>query len=244
MAKQDEIAYYHRLGEEGQRHSDGKPFTDAECGALLIDMGQALNLLPPPPSKILDVGCGTGWTSEFLSRAGYHVTGLDISPDMIEACRRLRSGQNLDFTVGDFEAISSSGSYDAILSFGSLHHCDDLNAALTSCFRALRTGGILLLLEPGEGHEDSETSREYVANYGLTERSLPPPVLRKNLSSVGFHNIQVFPRLSLFYSSLRMPIPVRSWKFRLIQSLTGERFANVLQSYLSTQKNGVVAARR
>ncbi len=244
MAKEDEIAYYRRLGEEGQRHSDGKPFSDAECGALLIDMGQALNLLPRPPAKVLDIGCGTGWTSEFLAQAGYGVTGLDISPDMIEACRRLRSGKDLQFLVGDFESIPSTSSYEAILSFGSLHHCDNLNSALACCFGALQKGGVLILLEPGEGHSESETSREYAANFGLTERSLPPSLLRDALLSVGFHNIQILPRLSLFYSPSDTPISKLSWKFRLAKTLTGERFASVLQSAVSIRKNAVVLALR
>ena len=38
-------------------------------------------------AQVLDVGCGPGWLSEFLARCGYWVTGVDISPDMVEIAR-------------------------------------------------------------------------------------------------------------------------------------------------------------
>jgi len=33
---------------------------------------------------ILDVGCGSGWLCEYFARFGYEVTGIDISPTLIE----------------------------------------------------------------------------------------------------------------------------------------------------------------
>lgn len=38
----------------------------------------------PPRAKILDVACGPGWLCEFLACSGYDMTGIDISPGMIE----------------------------------------------------------------------------------------------------------------------------------------------------------------
>ncbi|HSP07353.1 MAG TPA: class I SAM-dependent methyltransferase, partial [Acidobacteriota bacterium] len=174
MAKEDEIAYYDRLNEQGKRHAEGKPFTDADCGGLLIGLGQVMTLLPPAPASILDVGCGTGWTSEFLARAGFQVTGLDISPSMIETSRRLRTLPGLEFVAGDFECMTFETQFDAVLFFGSLHHSEDPEAALASSRNALKEGGLIVLMEPGEGHEEAESSQSCAQEFGLTERSLPP----------------------------------------------------------------------
>ena len=50
-------------------------------------------------ARVLDIGCGRGRTTAPLSEAGYNVTGVDISPEMIRAARLKFSG--LDFLVMD-----------------------------------------------------------------------------------------------------------------------------------------------
>ena len=37
----------------------------------------------------LDFGCGAGRSTRFLARLGFHVTGVDISPEMLAQARRL-----------------------------------------------------------------------------------------------------------------------------------------------------------
>jgi SAM-dependent methyltransferase len=243
MAKQDEKKYYERLGKEGQLHADGKPFTDIDRGQLLIEIGQILALLPPPPARVLDVGCGTGWTSEFLARSGYTVTGIDISLDMIQAARRQRSLQNLTFFVGDFENMPLQKEFDALLSFSSLHHCDNLTLALTGCKKALKRNGILILMEPGEGHSESESSRKCASEFGVTERSLPPKLLRSTLYSLGYSEVQFFPWLGLFSSALSLTPTPKNWKHRLAAILTGRRVAESLQWISLTRKCAVIVAR-
>jgi ubiquinone/menaquinone biosynthesis C-methylase UbiE len=243
MAKQDEKKYYERLGKEGQLHADGKPFTDAERGQLLIEIGQILALLPPPPAKVLDVGCGTGWTSEFLARSGYTVTGIDISVDMVQAAKRRRPHENLAFVVGDFENMPIENGFDAAVCFSSLHHCDNLTAALTGCKRALKPNGILILMEPGEGHSEAESSIKCAHDYGLTERSLPPKLLRSTLYSLGYTEVQAFPWLGQFSSALSLTPPSKNWKYRLTAFLTGRRVADSLQWINLTRKCAVIVAR-
>src|SRR5207244_11070644 len=83
MAKSGEIDYLKNLGAAGVWHAANKPFSDPGCGRYLAELGAILALLPPPPARLLDLGCGTGWTSVFFARAGYDVVGVDLAPDMI-----------------------------------------------------------------------------------------------------------------------------------------------------------------
>ncbi len=198
MAKQDEKEYYSRLGRDGQLYADGKPFTDVQCGQLLVEHRPDHCPAPSAACASTGCGCGTGWTSEFLSRAGYAVTGMDIAMDMVRAANRQRTLPNLTFLVGDFENMPFAGKFDVVVSFGALHHCDNLTLALSGCKRALQTNGMLLLMEPGEGHSESETSRKYAKEYGLTERSLPPKLLRTTLCSLGYHDVKTFPGSDCF----------------------------------------------
>ncbi len=243
MSKQKEKSYYSRLPDAGRRHAVGKPYTDPACGTLLMAVGQIIALLPPPPARVLDVGCGTGWTSEFYARAGYKVTGLDISADMLAAAARLRSLPGLSFLAGDFERIPTSPAFDAVISFGALHHAEDLSAALAGCRGALKPGGVLILVEPGKGHAESDTTLRCAAEYGISERSLPPALLRSALRQSGFHGVEVVPWLGLFASVLAVPPERRGWKYRLAARMLGRRMAEALLLRAGTGKCAIVRAR-
>jgi SAM-dependent methyltransferase len=47
--------------------------------------GLFLELLPPPPARALDLGCGEGRLSRDLVELGYDVVGVDVSPAMVAA---------------------------------------------------------------------------------------------------------------------------------------------------------------
>jgi SAM-dependent methyltransferase len=105
---------------------------------------------------ILDIGCGTGRALLALNRAGYQVTGIDLSLPMLLAGRNLSptaplSGANvlaLPFADGSFKA--------AFMFFGALQHIpqrDKRRLALAEMARIVQPGGRLILgldnLAPG-----------------------------------------------------------------------------------------------
>jgi SAM-dependent methyltransferase len=74
----------------------------------------------------LDVGCGSGWVSEYFGRLGYDVVGIDIRPEMIEiAKKRLKAASilpDMTFKVRFFvqdaeEDWSIDEKFDAIVFF-------------------------------------------------------------------------------------------------------------------------------
>lgn len=69
---------------------------------------------------ILDVGCGIGWSSHELAMTGASVTGLDISPVLIETARG-RFGHLCEFQVGDFTEWKAR-SFDAVLMIDVYEH--------------------------------------------------------------------------------------------------------------------------
>jgi SAM-dependent methyltransferase len=196
MAKQGEIEYLAKLGPEGVEHARGKPFTDEDCGGLLANLAGVFMVLPPPPAKVLDLGCGSGWTSVFLARRGYDVLGQDIAGDMVSLAEsnRVRAGlTNLCFVVSDYESLGLDGEFDAALFHDALHHAVDPEAALACAWRALKPGGLLVTVEPGAGHGATEGARNAVAEYGVTERDMPPPLIAQLAGRVGFRRARVYP---------------------------------------------------
>jgi SAM-dependent methyltransferase len=197
MPKLGEVDYLKTAGAAGAAHIRNKPFSDAACGRYLGDLGLVLELLPPPPARLLDLGVGSGWTSLFLARRGYEVVGRDICPDMIALAEENRDRQGVEgvaFEVGDYEHGSSSRVFDAVLFYDALHHAENECAALAASFAALRPGGVCVTVEPGEGH--AAASVEAVERFGVTEKDMPPHHVISVACAVGFREFRVYARSS------------------------------------------------
>ncbi len=196
MAKQGEIAYARLMGEAGRWHSANKPFSDPSCPDNLVRIGSLMKLLPEPPGRILDLGCGAGWTSEFLGRRGHPVVGVDIAPDMIyraQARCQDRELRKVSFVVSDFENLPFRDEFDGALFFDALHHAVDEEAALAAAYRALKPGGVCVTCEPGHGHSQSEEALRAVSKFDVTEKDMPPSRIVALGRRVGFKRARVYP---------------------------------------------------
>ena len=101
-----------------------------------------------PSGRALDVGCGPGRLAVILAREapGLTVTGLDISPGMIEVARRRAEAAGLagrvHFDVGDVAAMPYPDErFDLVVSTFSLHHWKDPQRGLAEIRRVLKPGG-------------------------------------------------------------------------------------------------------
>jgi len=198
MAKEGEINYLKLIGEEGRNHSVNKPFSDPLCGRYLMEIGAVIFLLPKPPAKLLDFGCGTGWTSIFFAKCGYDVIGQDISEDAIALARKSAGGiPNIKFEVCDYENTPYNGIFDCAVFFDSLHHAVDEESAIRSAYSALRKGGICVTSEPGICHQSSRNALEAVKKYNVTEKSMPPDKIRKIAKKIGFSSAVIYPHANM-----------------------------------------------
>lgn len=211
MSKDAERNYLKAIGEAGLNHASNKPFSNDDCGLTLASIGAVMHLLPPRPAKILDLGCGTGWTSMFLARHGYEVVGRDIAEDMIAVAQSLKAdqaiGDHLQFEVGDFEDSDISSTYDAVIFFDSLHHAEDEAQAIRFAAQALKPGGVMITHEPGEGHSTAPHSIAAMEQFGVTEKDMPPHLIMHHAREAGFTQFRIFPMQHDLYSSYYGPIP-------------------------------------
>jgi ubiquinone/menaquinone biosynthesis C-methylase UbiE len=94
--------------------------------------------------RLLEVGCGIGVDSVQLARCGFDVTAVDLTEAAIEVARqsaRMR-GVSIDFRVGNAESLDfPDASFDAVYSFGVLHHTPDIDRAVAEVQRVLKPGG-------------------------------------------------------------------------------------------------------
>ena len=71
--------------------------------------------------SILDVGCGIGWSSHEMASLGAQVTGIDISPRLIETARSMW-GEECSFEVADFARWEPPSEFDAVLMIDVYEH--------------------------------------------------------------------------------------------------------------------------
>ncbi|MFC0253041.1 class I SAM-dependent methyltransferase [Massilia consociata] len=202
MATQGEYDYFKNIGAGGMHHATHKPWSDSQCGLYLMELGAMMGLMPEG-GRLLDMGCGTGWTSVLFAKRGYDVVGQDLVPEAIEAGRRLKQENrigNLDFVVGDYESLAFKEEFDIVVFFDCLHHAVDEVSALSSAYRALKPGGIVITSEPGLGHE--RRSAAIMAEFGVTERDMHPAKIIRGARKVGFRKFSVHPHASYLYIAL------------------------------------------
>ena len=104
--------------------------------------------LPQHIGEALDIGSGTGEFTRRLAASADHVTGVDLSPEMVRMAReRSIHHPNIDYAVGDIMQMDlRSETYDCIASIATLHHLP-LSLVLGKAKAALKPGGVLLVLD-------------------------------------------------------------------------------------------------
>ena len=77
----------------------------------------ALDLLPAPPRRVLDVGTGTGAGALLIADRwpDAEVTGIDVAPAMIDAARAKTSDPRVRFLVADVATLDTEPGYDLIV---------------------------------------------------------------------------------------------------------------------------------
>ena len=99
--------------------------------------------------RVLEVAVGTGRNFDFYSR-GVGITGVDLSPDMLDIARRHATELDLevDLRAAAAEALPfDDDSFDTVVCTLSLCTVPDPAASIAEMKRVLRQGGQLLLLD-------------------------------------------------------------------------------------------------
>lgn len=96
--------------------------------------------------KALDIGCGTGEFTYKLSKKIKSVSGIDLSPVMIEEAIKRHSGENIKYSIQDFDQLDEESTFDYVVSVATFHHLN-LETALPKIERILKRNGKLLVLD-------------------------------------------------------------------------------------------------
>ncbi|MFJ4966362.1 class I SAM-dependent methyltransferase [Streptomyces sp. NPDC088729] len=125
------------------------PPARAESAAALVGSSPLLDF--PPGSRVLDLACGPGLFVVPLARRGYEVTGVDLSPSLLETARTACAEAGVDVRLerADMLAYTEPGAFDVVLnvftSFGYFEDPDDNLQVLRNARESLAPGGQLLV---------------------------------------------------------------------------------------------------
>ena len=108
---------------------------------LEVNWSSLENLLPDPPLKIMDYGCGSGTYSLRLAKAGYEVWAVDNAPDMIKQLpSSLVHGQ-----VWDYHSPNMNVIFDIVLAKLVVQFVEDLPKFAKVMSQHLKSGGRLVI---------------------------------------------------------------------------------------------------
>lgn len=107
--------------------------------------------------KILDVGCGAGFFSILLSQAGHDVSGVDLTPDMIEHSKTLAAEEGADCTFRVMDAEKPefpNETFDVVISRNLTWTLPEAGKTYGEWSRVLKKNGILLNFDANYGAAD------------------------------------------------------------------------------------------
>ncbi len=152
-----------------------------------------LKMFIPPPASLIEIGCGTGNVSRFLSQKGYLVTGCEYYHEAIEMAWpgfQIVQGNAINLPFKD-------NGFDIACLFDAIEHFEDDVAFIKEAVRAVKRGGIIVITVPARKELWS-----YIDDRSLHKRRYTKDILRKVFYDAGLIPILV----EYMFLSLYLPM--------------------------------------
>lgn len=124
-------------------------------------------------NRSLEIGCGTGKNTAFLSSISGHVTAVDFSEQMLSKAKGKQYPSSVEFMLGDIqdEWSFASGTYDLITFSLVLEHIEHLAPVFEKANDVLSDGGIIYIgeLHPYKQYAGSKARFETQAGVQVLE---------------------------------------------------------------------------
>jgi len=171
-----------------------------------LELEQVIANWPEQRPRVLDVGCGMGWTSNAVASRSQEVVAIDRSPEMIAGAKAaFGQSSNVRYEIGDVRSLPHdwNASFDVVLSqrcLINLSGWEEQRLALDEIARVLRPGGRLILQEGSK--QGREALNELRLRLGLPR--MPEVVFNRDLDE------------DLLWPYLRLGFRlVHEWRFSL-----------------------------
>ena len=176
----DEFASQYTHMRTVQEKMGGNP--DAHLSRFLRVLGEVSGL------RVLDAGCGEGYLSRALTQRGAQVTGIDISPRLVEMARVKDANRTITYQVADLSQPlpAYQDHFDLIASFFVLNDVPDYRGFLTTLGSVLKRAGRFVLFM---NNPYSLMMRGYITDYfAASDQAFPSRGLAEQGVKVHFYH--------------------------------------------------------
>lgn len=94
--------------------------------------------------NVLDLGCGTGWNTKYVSLYCKHIWGVDISDEAIDYAKKHNDAKNITWKKSAMHTLSSfkDASKDLVLTIAAIEHsdADEMKQVFSEAYRILKPG--------------------------------------------------------------------------------------------------------
>jgi len=120
--------------------------------ARKLRLDRTMKNLPKPMRNLLEVGCGAGFTADYLQGTYQSFTGLDYSENLIAYANAYNASDNSRFVCVNVNDFDSAESFQVILMIGVLHHIPEPAQVLEALKPQLASDGAIVVNEPQRGN--------------------------------------------------------------------------------------------
>lgn len=180
--------------------------------------------------SILEIGCGSGYGSEYLAQNGVKkITAYDIDPKAIIFAIKNSLHSNINFAKGDAETLKLKDKYDAVISFEVIEHLSNPQRLLELARNGLRKGGIFIMSTPNKAFciqdGDKPSNPYHVHEYYPKELR---EMLFKYFKQVQFYGVILINKdIAEKESKLH-----NSFKWKFINNVVNQRLIRRIVNYL------------
>jgi SAM-dependent methyltransferase len=197
-----------------------------------LDVVKKLDL--PSRARVIDVGCGPGWTVQWLARLGHEVIGLDISQELLAIAEQRMQNDPYPPHVGeaflyelrahDIEStpLDLDEPVDVALFAATLHHFYNPVAALRNVAVDLKEDGIVAVIEaaaPDKGTTWHVANVDLMTRYHTIERPYTRDQLVRMLELAGLSHVQFYRPVNGLFRQDADSVAQVSWEIAREQNI-------------------------
>ena len=149
-------------------------------------------------ATILEVGCGAGFSVDYLDGHFARYIGVDYAEELIGYAKAHHEGPNVEFHACDIREFECQPPCDVVVMIGVLHHFDDIPGILQHIVKLVRPGGWIVANEPQSANPIVELARRIRksvdAAYSDDQVTLDGDRLRSLYENAGLDNIRIVPQ--------------------------------------------------
>jgi len=146
--------------------------------------------------RILEIGCGAGFSVQYLDRPYSEYIGVDYSKGLIDYANRFNSSEKAKFICTNIRDYKPNEKFDVVFMIGVLHHFDDLAVIMGHIVALLKPGAVLIANEPQASNKIVQVLRQVRTKldkgYSDDQIQFLPHDLENIFEKSGLEQVQTF----------------------------------------------------